>query len=199
MPTLAHCCHANTRSLLPCQHSLIAAMPTIAHCCHANNRSLLPCQHSLIAAMPTLAHCCHANTRSLLPCQHSLIAAMPTLAHCCHANTRSLLPCQHSLIAAMPTLAHCCHANTRSLLPCQHGARPLINKNTSVMVPITIFILSYQLKLTAARLKKVTAQWYRLANSARIFINLSWYDHTTCYSTNRLDIRYSHPSFNNSP
>ena len=30
-------------------------------------------------------------------------------------------------------------------------------------------ILSYQLKLTAARLKKTTAQWFRLANSARIF------------------------------
>ena len=27
-------------------------------------------------------------------------------------------------------------------------------------------------------LKKGTAQWPRLANSARIFINLSWYDYT---------------------
>ena len=36
-----------------------------------------------------------------------------------------------------------------------------------------------QLKLTAARLKKDTAQWFRLANSARIFIKLSWYDYTT--------------------
>ena len=34
-------------------------------------------------------------------------------------------------------------------------------------------LLLYKLKLTAARLKKGTAQWFRLANSARIFINLS--------------------------
>ena len=33
-------------------------------------------------------------------------------------------------------------------------------------------LLLYKLKLTAARLKKGTAQWFRLANSARIFINL---------------------------
>ena len=39
-------------------------------------------------------------------------------------------------------------------------------------------VLSYQLKLTAARLKKGTTQWFRFANSARIFINLSWYDIT---------------------
>ena len=38
-------------------------------------------------------------------------------------------------------------------------------------------LLLYQLKLTTARLKKSTAQWSRLANSARIFINLSWYDY----------------------
>ena len=37
-------------------------------------------------------------------------------------------------------------------------------------------LLLYKLKLTAARLKKGTAQWFRLANSARIFINLSWYE-----------------------
>ena len=40
-------------------------------------------------------------------------------------------------------------------------------------------LLSCQLKLTAARLKKGTAQWFMFANSARIFINLSWYDYTT--------------------
>ena len=34
----------------------------------------------------------------------------------------------------------------------------------------------YQHKLTAARLKKGTAQLLRLANLARIFINLRWYD-----------------------
>ena len=32
--------------------------------------------------------------------------------------------------------------------------------------------------LTAAQLKKSTAQLFRLANSARIFFNLSWYDIT---------------------
>ena len=43
----------------------------------------------------------------------------------------------------------------------------------------------YQHKLTAARLKKSTAQWFRIPNSARIFINLWWYDiintHTSTY------------------
>ena len=34
-------------------------------------------------------------------------------------------------------------------------------------------LLLYKLKLTAVRLKKGTAQWFRFANSARIFINLS--------------------------
>ena len=34
----------------------------------------------------------------------------------------------------------------------------------------------YPHKLTAARLKKVTAKSFRLANSARIFVNLSWCD-----------------------
>ena len=38
-------------------------------------------------------------------------------------------------------------------------------------------VISHQLKLTAARLKKGTAQWFRLANSGRIFFNLSWYDY----------------------
>ena len=37
-------------------------------------------------------------------------------------------------------------------------------------------LLLHKLKLTAVRLKKGTAQWFRLANSARIFINLSWYE-----------------------
>ena len=37
-------------------------------------------------------------------------------------------------------------------------------------------LLSYKLKLTAAWLKKGTAQCFRLANSASIFINLSWYE-----------------------
>ena len=37
-------------------------------------------------------------------------------------------------------------------------------------------LLLYKLKLTAVRLKMGTAQWFRLANSARIFINLSWYE-----------------------
>ena len=32
--------------------------------------------------------------------------------------------------------------------------------------------------MTAARLKKGTAQLFRLANSARIFVNSSWYDYT---------------------
>ena len=35
----------------------------------------------------------------------------------------------------------------------------------------------YRIKLTAARLKKGTAHWFILANSARIFINLSWCDY----------------------
>ena len=34
----------------------------------------------------------------------------------------------------------------------------------------------YQLKLTAARLRKGTAQRFRLPNLAGIFLNLSWYD-----------------------
>ena len=34
----------------------------------------------------------------------------------------------------------------------------------------------YKLKLTAARVKKGTAQWFRLANSASNFINLSSYE-----------------------
>ena len=37
--------------------------------------------------------------------------------------------------------------------------------------------MSYQLKLTAVRLKKGTAQLFRLAYSARIFFNSSWYDY----------------------
>ena len=36
--------------------------------------------------------------------------------------------------------------------------------------------LLYKLKLMAAWLKKGTAQWFRLANSASIRINLSWYE-----------------------
>ena len=32
-------------------------------------------------------------------------------------------------------------------------------------------------QVDGARLKKSTAQWFRLANSARIFIYLSWYDY----------------------
>ena len=43
-----------------------------------------------------------------------------------------------------------------------------------------IYILSYQLKLTAARLKKGTAQRFGLANLVRIFFNLSWYDSRCC-------------------
>ena len=39
-------------------------------------------------------------------------------------------------------------------------------------------VISHQLKLTAARLRKGTTQLVRLDNSARIFINLSWYDST---------------------
>ena len=39
--------------------------------------------------------------------------------------------------------------------------------------PKKIYVLH---KLTAARLKKGTAQSFRLANSARIFIDLCWYD-----------------------
>ena len=34
-------------------------------------------------------------------------------------------------------------------------------------------VLSYQVKLTTERLKKGTAQWFRFANSAHIFFNLS--------------------------
>ena len=37
-------------------------------------------------------------------------------------------------------------------------------------------LLLYKLKLTAARLKKGTGQWFRLANSASTFINLSSYE-----------------------
>ena len=37
-------------------------------------------------------------------------------------------------------------------------------------------VYQYQHKLVAARLKKDTAQSFRLANLARIFINLSWYN-----------------------
>ena len=39
-------------------------------------------------------------------------------------------------------------------------------------------VLSYQLKLTAVRLKKGTAQSFELANLTRILINWSWYDIT---------------------
>ena len=35
--------------------------------------------------------------------------------------------------------------------------------------------LQRQHKLTTARLKKGTAQWFKLTNSARIFINLCWF------------------------
>ena len=38
-------------------------------------------------------------------------------------------------------------------------------------------LLLYKLKLTAARFKKSTAQWFRFANSASTFINLSSYEH----------------------
>ena len=38
-------------------------------------------------------------------------------------------------------------------------------------------LLLYKLKLTAARLKKGTAQWFWLPNSASTFINLSSYEH----------------------
>ena len=34
-------------------------------------------------------------------------------------------------------------------------------------------------KLTVVRLKKSTAQWFRVDNLARIFITLSWYDYTS--------------------
>ena len=49
-------------------------------------------------------------------------------------------------------------------------------------------ILSYHLMLTAARLKKGTAQWFRLANSARIFfqfelVRLYIYMFTKCNNT----------------
>ena len=37
------------------------------------------------------------------------------------------------------------------------------------------YIVLYQHKLVTARLKKGTVQWFRLANSARIFVNLCWY------------------------
>ena len=61
--------------------------------------------------------------------------------------------------------------------------KSIINRLASLWMAIGetiifINIYSYQLKLTAARLKNGTAQGFRLANSARIFFNLSWYDYT---------------------
>ena len=54
-----------------------------------------------------------------------------------------------------------------------------VHRDSVYFVHCTMYtVLSYQLKLKAARLKKGTAQWYRLANSVRIFINLNWYDYT---------------------
>ena len=38
------------------------------------------------------------------------------------------------------------------------------------------WLLLYELKLTVVQLKKCTAQWFRSAYSARIFINMSWYE-----------------------
>ena len=46
--------------------------------------------------------------------------------------------------------------------------------------------------MAAVRLKKGTAQWFRLVNSARIFINLRWYDSTYWYCYIWL---ISYPSF----
>ena len=52
------------------------------------------------------------------------------------------------------------------------------------LLNVVYYILSYQLKLTAARLKTGTAQLFRLANLALILINLSWYGYSsgdTCH------------------
>ena len=46
-----------------------------------------------------------------------------------------------------------------------------------------------QHKLAAARLKKGTAQWFRLSNSVRIFISLNWYDYNISI-TNIANILY---------
>ena len=51
-----------------------------------------------------------------------------------------------------------------------------------------------QHKLTAARLKKNTAQGFRLANSARIFINLCWYDYINMLNMFKFKIRIDDPS-----
>ena len=58
-------------------------------------------------------------------------------------------------------------------------------------------LLLYKLKLTAARLKKGTAQWLRLANSARIFINLSWYERKS-YAQKFGSVRFGSGSAKNS-
>ena len=56
-----------------------------------------------------------------------------------------------------------------------------MNYNSKSVKFVIYPVLSCQFRLTAARLKKCTAQRFRLANSARIFINLGWYDYTkTC-------------------
>ena len=57
----------------------------------------------------------------------------------------------------------------------------IIRTEPSAVFIYALTILSHQIKLTAAQLKKGTAQGFKLANSARISINLSWYDYTTCF------------------
>ena len=47
----------------------------------------------------------------------------------------------------------------------------------------TMFVYSYQLQLTAARLKNGTAQGFRLANAAHIFFNFNWYDYMNAEDT----------------
>ena len=57
----------------------------------------------------------------------------------------------------------------------------------------------YQHKSAPAQLEKGTAQWFRLANSARIFINLCWYyitwsdiNNNGIVIRNNADILYAH-------
>ena len=52
-------------------------------------------------------------------------------------------------------------------------------------------LISYQHKLAPARLKKGTAQSFRLDNLARTYINLSWYDTTSrdvTYTWGNIDV-----------
>ena len=53
------------------------------------------------------------------------------------------------------------------------ATRALTFNNTYILLLLLCIVVPA--KLAPARLKKSTAQWFRLANSARMFTNLCWY------------------------